>query len=928
MQLRKDGTMRKLLFAAALALVMVAPAVSQTTVNYVPTLAAVFVSSDGTGHSGTFQPLTGSGGSTINYVPQPMGMMYSTDGTGNAGTWAFCSATTCGGGGGGSNPVGGLYAIQYYATSSTLRGSANATVDASGNGYFAGELTLGAAGTPAQVRPTATIVANLPAASTLAPVVSGSTIQYTMKYVHDESSCGPPVVGGGTTLLWVYSDGTNWICSINPGTGTITGVTAGTGLSGGGTGGTVSVSLAPALPSGETATSQAATDTSTAVATDAMVAAFQPTEFYQYLALGTSFSANYGPTNYAQYGWTSRFRSHVDTPNYNDLGVGGSFANDAALIAYQNYLPDGDLPSLVTIDGGPNEAGHDVALGCNSTGTTATWCTQDYVAQHSFIAAYVLVDVTHRIVASAATQVGTTAADTSIVNYAPSSTTSAPTSIGTYEKYTSPGTPMNCSTSGCGWTFSIPSGSTATQWGYSYEVVNGSTATFQIAIDSPTAYVTDPISGTTTFAAGPAGCPSACHPLSSVNGNTEGLFRAQFTTTAGAHTVYVTEVSGSIIGFSLDWLVPSTFPPSGDVEFVGPNANYGSPAIAAVYEYWLQQVYNQFATAFPANVVYASQLTGTPGVNALASVGGDLATSSNTYTVATAVAGHPSDLGAFHLSQTVENAQHAAGVYWTRPGAGAWAIAPSFAGPFKVATPISNTSSAVSSRAATWSLLTLGACGGVDALRTSAAYGFGWCKDGLSSTTQPWYNQNEAVIQGTGGWAVFQSLTGVNAYLNTSATTVAGVNFITGQIKSKGNSVKLTTATTITATSPTTTGLVSPTVQVNDTVVIKCLIPWEQATGTDTAQFFLGFSSTPTAINVTAVNNGVTNTYTQFGASGATTAITGTLTPTGTSTPQVLQVDLMLQTATSGSGAITIYGQTVSGGSLVIEPGAYCQTQI
>jgi hypothetical protein len=90
--------LKKSLLALLLVLSTV-PAVAQTTVNYVPTLGAMFTSSDGSGSRGTFTPLTGSGGSTVAYVPQPIGMMYSTDGTGNPGTWAFCTATTCGGGG-------------------------------------------------------------------------------------------------------------------------------------------------------------------------------------------------------------------------------------------------------------------------------------------------------------------------------------------------------------------------------------------------------------------------------------------------------------------------------------------------------------------------------------------------------------------------------------------------------------------------------------------------------------------------------------------------------------------------------------------------------------------------------------------------------------------------------------------------------------
>jgi hypothetical protein len=82
---------------AFLALLMAIPAFTQAQINYVPEPAAAYYSSDGTGNSGTWNPMTGSGGTAIGYVPRPAGIYYSTDGTGNAGTWAPCTASCFGG---------------------------------------------------------------------------------------------------------------------------------------------------------------------------------------------------------------------------------------------------------------------------------------------------------------------------------------------------------------------------------------------------------------------------------------------------------------------------------------------------------------------------------------------------------------------------------------------------------------------------------------------------------------------------------------------------------------------------------------------------------------------------------------------------------------------------------------------------------------
>ncbi len=71
--------------------------------SYVPPLKGMYVSSDGTGNPGTWEPESGTGTSTISYVPPAVGAYCSNNGTGNPGTWVPCSAS----GGGSTGPAGG-----------------------------------------------------------------------------------------------------------------------------------------------------------------------------------------------------------------------------------------------------------------------------------------------------------------------------------------------------------------------------------------------------------------------------------------------------------------------------------------------------------------------------------------------------------------------------------------------------------------------------------------------------------------------------------------------------------------------------------------------------------------------------------------------------------------------------------------------------
>lgn len=104
-----------------------------TPLPYVPQPFAAYVSSDGSGSAGTWNPLTGSGGTPISYVPQAYGMYYSTDGSGAAGTWAPWN------GGGGSGTITAGTGIAYYNPSggTTLNGAGSLTGFIYGNGTSA-----------------------------------------------------------------------------------------------------------------------------------------------------------------------------------------------------------------------------------------------------------------------------------------------------------------------------------------------------------------------------------------------------------------------------------------------------------------------------------------------------------------------------------------------------------------------------------------------------------------------------------------------------------------------------------------------------------------------------------------------------------------------------------------------------------------------
>ena len=138
--------------------------------------------------------------------------------TGGTGT-QVCDASgawVANGSGSGVVNSGSGYAFPAYGSAAgTTVGPSNVTTDATGNNEnIPGTLAVGASGNMTLIATTATIVADLPAASSYAPTTIGSNITYFYAWVPDQSTCGP-LTGGGGNLMWVLSTGSAWICSIN-----------------------------------------------------------------------------------------------------------------------------------------------------------------------------------------------------------------------------------------------------------------------------------------------------------------------------------------------------------------------------------------------------------------------------------------------------------------------------------------------------------------------------------------------------------------------------------------------------------------------------------------------------------------------------------------------------------------------------------------
>lgn len=189
---------------------------------------------------------------------------------------------------------------------------------------------------------------------------------------------------------------------------------------------------------------------------------------------------------------------------------------------------------------------------------------------------------------------------------------------------------------------------------------------------------------------------------------------------------------------------------------------------------------------------------------------------------------------------------------------------------------------------------------------------------------------NNVNHSGSGGFIVYEG--GTN--YNTAAFTVtsSGNASVTGTLTSTGTitggmGVSLSSATSIAATSFTTTGLVLPAIPVSTTKRGMCVLIWEQNTAVGTVQFGMGMNNAPTdlwAINQDSPGTYKAPTYTTI-TSATTTAISAADAPSATATGYRDEIMFTLTTGSSNTVTATVYGLSSStSDALVIEPGSYC----
>ena len=162
--------------------------------------------------------------------------------------------------------------------------------------------------------------------------------------------------------------------------------------------------------------------------------------------------------------------------------------------------------------------------------------------------------------------------------------------------------------------------------------------------------------------------------------------------------------------------------------------------------------------------------------------------------------------------------------------------------------------------------------------------------------------------------------------------TSSGNANVTGTLTTGGTitgamGVSLSSATTIAATSFTTTGLVLPAIPVSTTKRGMCVLIWEQNTAVGTVQFGMGMNNAPTdlwVINQDSPGTYKAPTYTTI-TSAATTAISAADAPSAIATGYRDEIMFTLTTGSTNAVTATVYGLSSSASdALVIEPGSYC----
>jgi hypothetical protein len=189
---------------------------------------------------------------------------------------------------------------------------------------------------------------------------------------------------------------------------------------------------------------------------------------------------------------------------------------------------------------------------------------------------------------------------------------------------------------------------------------------------------------------------------------------------------------------------------------------------------------------------------------------------------------------------------------------------------------------------------------------------------------------NSSSGAGTGGFIVYEG----GANYNTAALTVTSSGnanvpgtLTAGGTISGGMGVSLSSATSIAATSFTSTGLALAAIPVSTTKRGMCVLIWEQNTAVGTVQFGMGMNNAPTdlwVINQDSPGTYKAPTYTTI-TTTTTTAVTAADAPSATATGYRDEIEFTLTTGSSNAVTVTVYGLSSStSDALVIEPGSYC----
>ena len=263
----------------------------------------------------------------------------------------------------------GLTAGSFAASSITDNGTTVSTPE---------NFAVGSGGTPTQISTTALPIANLPAASTVPPVTTGSNTTYTYKQVLDGTTASDCTVGGGGNLLWCYSNGTTWIAAVP--TGTVTGVTGIAPVSSsGGTAPVISMHVADASDNGYLASADWSTFNGKQPALSLLPGTYVNGDLCTYTASGTLLNCNTAiPTGTVT-------TVSVATAN----GVSGTVANSTTTPAITLTLgaitpsssiatgiQDGQMPTAVTTGASASLGGtYSTGLTINENATAATAIT-------------------------------------------------------------------------------------------------------------------------------------------------------------------------------------------------------------------------------------------------------------------------------------------------------------------------------------------------------------------------------------------------------------------------------------------------------------------------------------------------------------------------------------------------------------------------